>query len=82
MIDSQTCRSLELVQNLQNPNSKACLFGLLNQTLTQMGARRLRINVLQPSTDKAILERRYEALAEMSTREDIFFAVRQGLSCM
>ncbi|KAG8525334.1 uncharacterized protein KY384_008978 [Bacidia gigantensis] len=79
MIDSQTCRSLELIQNLQNPNSKACLFGLLNQTLTPMGARRLRVNIMQPSTNKELLVRRYEALAELTSKEDIFFAVRQSL---
>jgi len=78
MIDQATSRSLELIQNLQNPKSKDCLFGLLNQTLTPMGARRLRINVLQPSTDRALLERRYEALEEFTTKEDIFLPVRQG----
>lgn len=78
MIDQATSRSLELIQNLQNPKSKDCLFGLLNQTLTPMGARRLRINVLQPSTDRALLERRYEALEELTAKEDIFLPVRQG----
>ena len=79
MIDSATCRSLELIQNLQNPKSKHCLFGLLNQTLTPMGARRLRTNVLQPYTDREFLQRRYEALEELTTKEDVFFAVRQGI---
>ena len=78
MIDRQTCRSLELIQNLQTPNSKDCLYGVLNHTQTAMGARRLRINVLQPSTDQALLKRRYEAVEELSTKEEVFFAVRQG----
>ena len=80
MIDSQTRKSLELIQNLQNPASKECLYGILNQTLTPMGARRLRINLLQPSTDKAFIEHRYEALTELTTREAIFFEVRTGMS--
>ena len=78
MIDSQTSRSLELIQNSQNPKSKECLFGVLNQTLTPMGNRRLRNNMLQPSTDKQLLEYRYEALEELSSKEEIFFGVRKG----
>lgn len=78
MIDSQTRRSLELVQNLQNATSKECLYGILNQTHTSMGARRLRINLLQPSTDKAFIENRYDALTELTTREAMFHDVRTG----
>lgn len=80
MIDSHTSRSLELIQNAQNLKSKDCLFGILNHTLTPMGARRLRSNVLQPSTDRDLLERRYDALSELSTKEDVFYAVRKGMA--
>ncbi|KAL9099753.1 MAG: hypothetical protein Q9163_004784 [Psora crenata] len=79
MIDSATSRSLELIQNLQSLKSKDCLFGLLNHTLTPMGARRLRNNVLQPSTDIDVLNRRYDALEELTTKENVFFGVRQAL---
>lgn len=79
MIDLATIHSLELIQNLQNPRSKDCLFGLLNQTLTPMGARRLKSNVLQPSTECGTLEKRFDALEELATKEDIFFAVRHGI---
>ena len=50
MIDISTIASLELIQNLQDTRSKDCLFGLLNRTLTPMGTRILRSNILQPST--------------------------------
>lgn len=79
MIDLSTIQSLELVRNLQNPKSKDCLFGLLNETLTPMGRRLLRSNVLQPLTSPDTLNVRYEALEELSTREEMFFAVRQAL---
>lgn len=79
MIDLATIHSLELIQNLQNPKSKDCLFGLLNQTLTPMGARKLKSTILQPSTDQDVLEKRHAALTELSTKEDVFFAVRQAL---
>ena len=78
MIDLATIHSLELIQNLQNPKSKDCLFGLLNQTLTPMGGRKLKSTILQPSTDRDTLERRYEALAELTNKEEVFYAVRQG----
>lgn len=79
MIDLSTMRSLELIQNLLNAKSKNCLYGLLNQTLTPMGTRLLKSNVLQPSTDQDILEKRWDALEELTVKEDVFFAVRQGL---
>ncbi|KAL2045346.1 hypothetical protein ABVK25_012186 [Lepraria finkii] len=79
MIDLSTIRSLELIQNLQNARSKECLYGLLNQTLTPMGARILKSNLLQPLTDPECLELRYDALSELERMEDIFFAVRQAL---
>ena len=79
MIDLSTIRSLELIQNLQNVKSKDCLFGLLNQTLTPMGSRLLRSNILQPLTAKDVLELRYDALEELATKEDMFSSIRQGL---
>ena len=78
MIDVSTIYSLELVQNLHNPKSKASLFGLLNETLTPMGSRILRSNVLQPVTDPTTLNERYDALEELTTKEEMFFATRAG----
>ncbi|KAJ4410613.1 MutS protein msh4 [Gnomoniopsis sp. IMI 355080] len=80
MISLPTIQALELVQNLQNPSSKASLFGLLNRTLTRMGARKLRSNILQPSTQaELVLKPRYAALEELCTKEDMFFEVRTAL---
>jgi DNA mismatch repair protein MSH4 len=78
MIDVSTIHSLELVQNLHNPKSRDCLFGLLNETQTPMGSRLLRSNVLQPLTDSETLNRRYDALEELTTKEEMFFATRSG----
>lgn len=79
MIDLSTIHAFELIQNLQSAKSRDCLFGLLNQTQTAMGARVLKSNVLQPLTSVAYLTKRYDALEELTTREDIFFAVRKGM---
>lgn len=80
MISLPTIEALELIRNLQDPSSKACLFGLLKQTITPMGARMLRTNILQPSTQAdGVLNPRYEALEELCTKEDMFFSVRNAL---
>ena len=78
MIDLSTLASLEIIQNLHNAKSKNCLFGLLNETLTPMGARLLRSNLLQPLTEFKDLTLRYDALEELATKEEMFFAVRRG----
>lgn len=77
-IDLPTITSLELIQNLQNAKSKDSLFGLLNETLTPMGARLLRANILQPSTEESKLLARYDAVEDLSTKEDMFVSIRQG----
>lgn len=81
MIDTATIASLELVQNLQSAKSKDCLFGVLDRTMTRMGTRILKSNMLQPSTDKTKIQKRYEAVEELSTKEVMFFAVREGIFC-
>jgi DNA mismatch repair protein MSH4 len=78
MIDLSTIQSMELIQNVQNAKSKDCLFGLMNETLTPMGARLLRSFILQPSTQADVLTQRYDALEELSNNEDMFFQTRQG----
>ncbi|KAJ5787667.1 hypothetical protein N7457_002657 [Penicillium paradoxum] len=78
-IDLATIVSLELIQNLQNAKSKDSLFGLLNQTLTPMGARLLRASILQPSTERVKLTARYNAVEDLTTKEDMFVSVRQAL---
>ncbi|BCR84481.1 MutS family protein MSH4 [Aspergillus chevalieri] len=78
-IDLSTICSLELIQNLQNAKSKDSLFGLMNETLTPMGARLLRANILQPSTERSKLLARYDAVEDLSTKEEMFLSVRQAL---
>ena len=79
LIDLSAIMSLELISNVRQPMSKLSLFGLLNQTTTKMGARLLRTNLLQPSTQKEmILDPRYAAVDELSTSEEMFHHVRTG----
>ncbi len=79
MIDISTIQSLELIQNLHNAKSEHCLFGLLNQTTTPMGSRTLRSNILEPSCQaENTLLPRYDALDELTMKEDMFFEIRKG----
>ncbi|KLU84444.1 MutS protein [Magnaporthiopsis poae ATCC 64411] len=79
MIDVPSIHSLELLQNAQNPRSKNSLFGLLNHTLTPMGARQLRSSILQPSTKQDLILRRQAAVKELSDFQDLFYGVRNAL---
>lgn len=47
-----------------------------------MGSRLLRSNILQPLTDPDTLNGRYDALEELTTKEEMFFATRAGSSIM
>lgn len=78
MVDLSTISSMELIQNLQNTHSRDSLFGLMNETMTKMGERTLRSNILQPSTDTAKIGERYDAVSELCTKEEMFFAIREG----
>ena len=78
MIDFSTVQSLELIQNVQNAKSRDCLYGLMNHTLTPMGSRLLRSSILQPSTQLGVLRQRYEAVEELSSKENTFFRIKQG----
>ncbi|KAL5365415.1 putative DNA mismatch repair protein Msh4 [Aspergillus floccosus] len=78
-IDLSTIVSLELIQNLQNPKSKESHFGLMNATQTPMGSRLLRANILQPSTEESKLLARYDAVEDLSTKEEMFLSVRKAL---
>ncbi|KAI1480263.1 muts domain V-domain-containing protein [Daldinia eschscholtzii] len=69
-----------LLRNLQDAKSKDCLFGLLNETLTPMGSRMLRSNILQPSSQvENTLIPRFDALDELTVKEDMFFEIRKAL---
>lgn len=73
MIDAATVKNLELLQNLQDPMSTDSLFGVLNHTQTQSGARLLRSNILQPLKDEETIRLRQLSVMEMTEKEEIFF---------
>ena len=65
-LDEMTRRNLELVESLRpgaGPGSEGTLLGVLDRTLTPMGARLLRQWLLAPLTERDAVEYRLEAVA-------------------
>lgn len=78
LIDVSAVQSLELICNLNSSKSKDHLLGFLNHTLTPIGFRLLRNNVLQPSTLPDVILARSEAVQELVTNEEMFRELRKG----
>ncbi|CEJ93779.1 hypothetical protein VHEMI09348 [[Torrubiella] hemipterigena] len=80
MVDVSAIQALEVMQNLNTPNSKACLLGLLNHTITPMGGRTLRTSILQPSTQpQRVIYPRYDVIKEFIDNGEMFRDARQAL---
>ena len=75
IIDSSTRRNLELVETMREKQKRGSLLWVLDKTKTAMGARLLRSYVEQPLIDKAEIEKRQDAIANinkhMITREEL-----------
>ncbi|MDR3741317.1 MAG: DNA mismatch repair protein MutS [Terracidiphilus sp.] len=64
-LDQVTVRNLELVEPLfQGTDERVTLFRTLDACQTPMGKRLLRATILRPLVDRAVIESRYEAVAE------------------
>ncbi len=63
LLDSATRRNLELTETLRSGQEKGSLLGVLNQTITAMGARLLRQWVTQPLLDRQSIEARLDRVA-------------------
>ncbi|KAJ3344291.1 MutS protein msh4 [Gonapodya sp. JEL0774] len=80
VVDATTARNLELVRNTGDVRAKsACLFGAIDKTCTPMGARLLRLTILQPLCQKTTLDARLDCVEELTADEETFFGVRKGL---
>ncbi len=64
-IDAATRRNLELTRSLRTGGTKGSLLGVLDQSRTAMGARRLRSMVNQPIRDLPELQRRQAVVAAL-----------------
>ena len=79
ILDKATQASLELVETLRTRRQDATLLGVLDATVTPMGARLFRQMVLYPLRDVARIQRRQDAVAELVGQGLLRDEVRAGL---
>ena len=69
-IDANSMRNLELVQSIRNGTKEGTLYWLLDETVTAMGARKLKMWIHQPLAEKSMIENRLNTVSELI--EDYF----------
>ncbi|MEO8268646.1 MAG: DNA mismatch repair protein MutS, partial [Aureliella sp.] len=79
-IDAATRRSLELTHTMRDRDRKGSLLAVLDQTQTPMGARRLAAWLSSPLKNKAAIEHRHGAVAELLSDNRFRAKIRQSLS--
>ena len=67
MFDSNTEKNLELVETIRNRERQFSLLWLLDKCKTAMGSRYLKNTILNPLTDKKLIEKRYDMVSLLST---------------
>jgi DNA mismatch repair protein MutS len=65
VLDAVTVRNLELVESQSNAGRAHTLLGVIDETVTGMGARLLRSWLLRPSVRRGEIESRLAAVAEL-----------------
>jgi DNA mismatch repair protein MutS len=78
-IDAMTRRNLELVESLRPGGGDATLLGVMDRTVTPMGARLLRQWLLAPLTDAGRISARQGAVATLVADEARRAALRDAL---
>lgn len=75
IVDTSTRRNLELTETLREKEKRGSLLWVLDKTKTAMGARLLRSFLEQPLIDRALIQKRQDAIQELLdeyvTREEI-----------
>ncbi|GER89229.1 DNA mismatch repair protein MutS [Dictyobacter vulcani] len=65
ILDAHTQRNLELLQGTRSGSLQGSLLGVLDRTITPMGARQLRRTITQPLLDLTELNGRLECIEEL-----------------
>ena len=78
-LDEMTRRNLELVESLRGGTTEGTLLGVLDRTMTSMGARLLRQWLLAPLVDRAAIEARLEAVEALVREASARDALRTAL---
>jgi DNA mismatch repair protein MutS len=77
-LDEMTRRNLEIVESLRGGETSGTLLGVLDRTLTPMGARLLREWLLSPLVDRKLIDGRLDAVAALGDTL-VRSAMRDGL---
>jgi DNA mismatch repair protein MutS len=85
VLDAVTVRNLELLEPIFAADAGASqaqftVLGVLDQTLTGMGGRLLRQRLLRPSMDRAEIEQRLDAVAELRQQTILRAELRKQLA--
>ncbi|MBN1845411.1 MAG: DNA mismatch repair protein MutS [Sedimentisphaerales bacterium] len=78
-LDPTTLRSLEILRTLRDNSRAGSLLDGIDQTVTAMGARLLRLWLCYPLNDLAGIEARQDAVAELAQLDMVREPVRQAL---
>ncbi len=79
MIDDISCRNLELLRNIRSGTGQGTLLGVMDVTVTAMGARLLKSWLRYPLLDIDIINRRLDAVAESKKNAPVRSAIRDRL---
>ena len=78
VIDSATRKNLEITESLSG-NKKACLFSVMNKTVTAAGARLLNNNISNPLYYASAVNERLDMVEFFVNREDLRLNIRNIL---
>ncbi|MFP4349076.1 MAG: DNA mismatch repair protein MutS [Desulfococcaceae bacterium] len=78
-VDDQSCRNLELLENLRTGKRQGTLIDILDQTVTAMGGRRLRHWLRYPLLDVTAVESRLDGVAEAKEHRSLTEEIREKL---
>lgn len=78
-LDPATRRNLELTRTLRGSETSGSLLGVLDLTVTSMGARTLRVWIEQPLTTKAAIMDRQDAVGDLTLDLDVRATLRELL---
>ncbi|MBE2266920.1 MAG: DNA mismatch repair protein MutS [Anaerolinea sp.] len=79
VLDQFTRRNLELTETIRSRQSKGSLLGILDRTITGMGARLLRTWISQPLLDLRRLNARLDAVEALTSNEALRAELRELL---
>lgn len=79
VLDAQTQRNLELVENIFEGAEEGTVFSVLNMTNTRMGSRRLKNWLLHPLLSVERIQQRQDAVAELVSRHRLRAELRDEL---